>query len=193
MSKFLSSLEDEEWKRVRAITTPTFSTGKLKSLLPIMSEAAERMLATLERSCETGAEVDLKLLFGTYTMDVIAKSAFATHPDTHFVSQASLLFTFPFWRKFLDYVFPMWLLEAFRFTVLPPAPMDFFRTVTRAAIRERTQRGIQVQDFLQLLMNAHAEETGTEVGNVLAFNGRIYASWCVCIPICSSRVEMEVA
>lgn len=157
MSKFLSSLEDNEWKRVRSITTPTFTSGKLKILLPIMQSASCKMLKTLGKLADSNQEVDLKRLYGTYTMNVIANSAFATKPDAEFVHQASLLFTFPFWRKFLDYVMPMSLLEFFRFTVLPPNPMDFFKKITISAIRFRRTTNTKYPDFLQLLMNAEDE------------------------------------
>lgn len=163
MSKFLSSLEDSEWKRVRSITTPTFSSGKLKTIFPIMKSASDKMLKTLGESADQQKDVDLKELYGNYTMDVIANSAFATMPDEVFVRQASLLFTFPFWRKFLDYVIPMWLLELFGFTVLPKQPMAFFRNVTIAAIRQRRAENVQYADFLQLLMNSEDDTiTGTD-------------------------------
>jgi len=157
MSKFLSSLEDEPWKRVRSTTTPTFSSGKLKSIIPIMTSSAGPMLSTLASSADNQEAIDVKLLFGNYTMDIIARSAFATNPDDYFVSQASKLFTFPFWRKFLDYVIPMRILEFFRFTVLPHRPMQFFRRITEQAIAKRKRENIEIPDFLQLLMKANVE------------------------------------
>lgn len=121
MGNFLSSLEGEAWKRVRAIIAPTFSTGKLRSLMPLMAAAAQETLATLahEAAKPSGTGVNLKDLFGAYTMRVIARSAFGAEPDERFAREASQLFTFPFWRKFLDYVLPMALLDPFGFTVLP--------------------------------------------------------------------------
>jgi len=120
MANFLSSLEGEEWKRVRALIAPTFSDVKLRSLLPIMHGCAERVLERLATATDSpDASVDLKEVFGHYTMDVIARTAFGAAPDQYFVEQASALFTFPFWRKFLDYVMPMWILDRVGHTVLP--------------------------------------------------------------------------
>lgn len=165
MAKFLSSLEDDTWKRVRSITAPTFTSGKLKRIIPCMTAASGPLLANLAAAAANASDLDLKALFGAYTMDVIAHSAFATTPDDVFVQQASLLFTFPFWRKFLDYIVPMAVLEKFSFTVLPKDPMTFFREVTIRIIRHRRATGeMHHQDFLQLLMDAEeTEETGSDV------------------------------
>ena len=160
MAQFLSSLEGEEWKRVRRIVAQTFTTRKLKSIFPIMQSASAKVMDVLDRAanrstrCQTRndsegevleekdsaseSDVNLKDLFGNYTMDVIAQSAFATQPTKGFVAQASALFTFPYWRKFLDYVMPAAFLDWVGFTVLPKEPMDFFREHTQALINERT-------------------------------------------------------
>ena len=62
--------------------------------------------------------------------------AFGAAPDKYFVKQASALFTFPFWRKFLDYVMPMWALDWAGHTVLPKEAMEFFRRVAMELDRE---------------------------------------------------------
>ena len=49
-SSFLSTAEDEQWKRIRSIVTPTFSTGKLKRMKPRIDDALETLLANLEKA-----------------------------------------------------------------------------------------------------------------------------------------------
>jgi len=166
MGQFLSSLEGDDWKRVRRIIAPTFSPKNLRTLLPIMHKASDSVLHTLGSAADTGVSVNLKDLFGDYTMAVISRCAFATEPTGPFVDQASRLFTFPFWRKFLDYVMPKWFLDSLGFTVLPKFPMDFFRIQTERVIAERaaTEKqaaageqeatGDRPADFLQLLLDA---------------------------------------
>ena len=126
MSKFLSSLVGEEWKRVRSIVTPTFTSRKMKRIFHTMKDCSIDILDQLEQAAtRPDSEIDLKKLYGDYTMSVIAKCAFATEPNSIFVKNATKLFTFPFWRKFLDYTVPMRLLDFIKFTVLPPDAMDF--------------------------------------------------------------------
>ena len=174
MSKFLSSLIGEEWKRVRSIITPTFTSSKMKKLFPTMKNSSNEMLETLEQATRTRtSEIDLKKLYGAYTMDVIARTAFATKSNSTFDANASKLFTFPFWRKFLDYAVPMRILEFFKFTVLPPGAMDFFRSITVGLIQQRMQivsdSSEHHHDFLELLMNARSlgsEETSRSVKDI---------------------------
>ncbi|CAM4923275.1 unnamed protein product [Rotaria socialis] len=159
MSKFLSSLVGEEWKRVRSIVTPTFTSSKMKNLFHIMKNSSNDMLEKLEKAAaEENGEIDLKKLYGGYTMNVIAKCAFATEADSEFENNATQLFTFPFWRKFLDYTVPMWWLDFIKFTVLPQSAMDFFRSITVGLINQRVSTNQQYRehyhDFLELLMNA---------------------------------------
>ena len=96
-------------------------------------------------------------------MAVISRSAFATEPTEPFVNQASRLFTFPFWRKFLDYVMPKWFLDSVGFTVLPKGPMDFFRIQTERVIGERATTGTKPADFLQLLLDAQDRDSAAVI------------------------------
>jgi len=226
MSKFLSSLEGRPWRRVRSLTTKAFAVPQLKSMIPTMQHAAELMLAHLNAATSNASmsgpvNIDLKRLFGTYTMDVIALSAFATTPDIEFIQQASALFTFPFWRKFLDYVAPMWVLDSFGFTVLPKEPMAFFRQISADAINTREQerhtgmqpaRPRQGKDFLDLLMDVWDDmESGTNhkltkeeilaqcvlffsVGYETSSQLLMYCSYCLALnPDCQQRLYDELS
>lgn len=157
MANFLSSLEDSKWRRVRRIVRGTFMPNSLKRIYGSFAASAGPLLDTLESAAENTTDVDLKDLFGAYTMDVISRSCFATIPDGEFVRNASELFVFPFWRKFLDYVFPKWFLDIVcRFTVLPPVAMEYFRRITCQVIGHREAQGETAvhADYLQLLMDA---------------------------------------
>ncbi|CAF1197307.1 unnamed protein product [Adineta steineri] len=119
-----------------------------------MKNSSDDILDRLEQvATRQNGEIDLKELYGDYTMNVIAKCAFATKPNNIFVQNATKLFTFPFWRKFLDYAVPMWLLDSLKFTVLPSDAMDFFRSITVDLIHQRLKSS-EHHDFLELLMNA---------------------------------------
>ena len=162
MSKFLSSLEGSDWLRVRNIAVKAFnSESKLRLLESHVNVASEQVMEVLASSSDSKQHVDLKQLWGTYTMDVIASVAFAVQkPSAEFVTHASSLFTFPFWRKFLDYTAPKWLLEPLGFTVLPQPAMDFFQDITEKLIHERrAAASADVEpDFLQMMLDVESSD-----------------------------------
>lgn len=54
LSKGLFGARDDDWKRVRSILTPTFSSFKLKEIVPIMEEAANILLSKFENFAKEG-------------------------------------------------------------------------------------------------------------------------------------------
>ena len=47
-----------KWKRMRNIINPTFSTAKLKELLPLMTMCTDRLLETIEKNVDK--EINVK-------------------------------------------------------------------------------------------------------------------------------------
>src|SRR3989442_6412305 len=74
---------DEDWKRVRSIASPTFTSGKMKKMYSLIRECVNDYIEDLDTYAEKKAEIDLKEHHGSFTMDVIARCAFATKTNTH--------------------------------------------------------------------------------------------------------------
>ncbi|XP_071033396.1 lithocholate 6-beta-hydroxylase-like isoform X5 [Parasteatoda tepidariorum] len=160
----LPSLEGEDWKRVRTIITPTFTTGKLKRLMSIFKDCAKTLSQNFKMSEMKKEPIDAKRLFGAFTMDVIASSAFSTKLDSHndpentFVRYARAAFSTKIsWRMLLFLLAPK-LMSFFKMSVSNPTVTNFFSEVTAQIIAERKRTKQTRNDFLQLLMDT-AEET----------------------------------
>ncbi|XP_075827278.1 cytochrome P450 3A11-like [Microtus pennsylvanicus] len=82
MSKALSSAKDEEWKRIRALLSPTFTSGKLKEMFPIIEEYGDILVKYLRREVEKGKPLTLKEVLGAYSLDVITSTAFGVNVDS---------------------------------------------------------------------------------------------------------------
>ena len=52
----LFAARDEQWKKVRSLLTPTFSSLKLRQILPIIEDAANVLVGKLERSADEGKQ-----------------------------------------------------------------------------------------------------------------------------------------
>ncbi|KAG8176922.1 hypothetical protein JTE90_018705 [Oedothorax gibbosus] len=166
MSKMVTLMPgDEEWRRIRNIISPTFTTGKIKRMFGIIKDCSKTLIKNLRAETEKGKYINTKRLYGTFSMDVIASSAFSTKidshndPDNEFVKFASKALQQSFNRKTLLFmIFPP-LKKLFKFTFFAPEVIDFFHRITFEIIEERTKTGQTRSDFLQLLLQT-AKETG---------------------------------
>lgn len=70
--KNLFSANDDKWKRLRMITSPSFSSGKLKGMGKIMGKSVVKLNAYFEKIAN-GAEngvIDAKRTMAGFTTDV---------------------------------------------------------------------------------------------------------------------------
>ncbi len=82
-------------------------------------------------------------MHGNFTMDVIAKCAFATTTNSHkdpenpFIKHAKNLFNFRIWKLALIAMFPEFLLDLMRITATSNESSNFFVQTTNYIIRKR--------------------------------------------------------
>src|SRR5699024_10452120 len=67
----LSNTTDETWKRLRAVVTPTFSAGKLRRMKPFVDDTIRTLLKNFEEARATNKTVNVKHIFGAFTMDTV--------------------------------------------------------------------------------------------------------------------------
>ncbi|OBS66047.1 hypothetical protein A6R68_05414, partial [Neotoma lepida] len=82
MKKAITVSEDEEWKRLRTLLSPTFTSGKLKEMFPIIGQYGETLVKNLRREEEKGKPVIIKDILGAYSMDVIIGTSFGVNVDS---------------------------------------------------------------------------------------------------------------
>ena len=72
---------DSEWKRIRSVMSPTFTTGKLKRMTPLILECVDTMNDNIDKIIaknegQLSAPVDVKRITGAYAMEVVIQVAF---------------------------------------------------------------------------------------------------------------------
>ncbi|XP_025106014.1 cytochrome P450 3A24-like isoform X3 [Pomacea canaliculata] len=168
MNFSLAFAEDDTWRRLRHTMTPTFSTGKLRLMDPYISRCCEGLSHFLQRLTEKGELVDVKRVFGAYTIDVIAGTAFGL--ETDFLkneNDAFLHAAMNMIRKSSTFGFLEGISMIFPF--LRPVFSFFWRTSFSAGkdlaqiienlLQDRRKNGANVKvDFLQLMLDAEASE-----------------------------------
>lgn len=46
--------KNEQWKRIRGILTPSYTSAKVKQMIPLMEDAVKVLLTKLEEVADTG-------------------------------------------------------------------------------------------------------------------------------------------
>ncbi|GBM17495.1 hypothetical protein AVEN_112559-1, partial [Araneus ventricosus] len=136
----------------------------------IIDECTKSVLEVCEQHSDNGEPVDCKGLFGAFTMDVIANSAFGTKIDSHKDPQNEFVRRVrdSFLKISLTIMTLFFLIPTWVFKLVPrslnPIKMDrddFFRDVVRSVVAKRKETGRRYNDFLQIMMDA-ADDTRLE-------------------------------
>lgn len=66
-------MEDHRWKEMRTKLTPTFTSGRIKAMFPLVQECADALEKHLGTLADTGEEFDIKV--GTFHLPSVKKYA----------------------------------------------------------------------------------------------------------------------
>lgn len=81
-SKMLFTLGYHDWKRVRKIISPSFSTIKLKTMITKMCQAIDTLSNHIEDAARREDYIDAKVYFCCLTLDIITSCAFGVKVDS---------------------------------------------------------------------------------------------------------------
>jgi cytochrome P450 len=163
IDNMLSLVRGDDWKRIRTIVTPTFTTGKIKRMLSILKDCSKTLVQNMKNDAKAGKNFNAKRLYGAFTMDVIASSAFSTKidshndPDNQFVKYAKDVFNQPITWKAIVFQLAPSVARFFRLSIFNSASTVFFKEATMQIIEERKRTGQTRNDFLQLLLDTAKE------------------------------------
>uniref|UniRef100_A0A8D0KXE7 Cytochrome P450 3A n=1 Tax=Strix occidentalis caurina TaxID=311401 RepID=A0A8D0KXE7_STROC len=161
----VSLAEDEQWKRIRTVLSPTFTSGKLKEMFPIMKHYGEVLLKNVQKRVEKDNTVPVKDIFGSYSMDVVTSTSFGVNidsmnnPKDPFVREMQKLVKFDLFDPIfiLSFVFPFLvpLLAKMNVSFFPSDAVDFFmRSIAKIKQDREKETHKGRVDFLQLMIES---------------------------------------
>lgn len=157
----LANMSGSEWKSMRHIVTPTFSSGKMKAMFPLVAECAEKLKTVLLQLNTLEEEIDVPDVMSRFTTDVIGSCAFGfnpgslENPDSPFLkmakkglepSRSRIL------KRYIRTFFP-WLFRMLNLASYSREVEVFFTTIIKQVLDERRNTGLVRNDFLQLMLN----------------------------------------
>lgn len=157
----VSVARDVYWKYLRSTLSPTFTSGKLKLMVPKIHKCCEALVDNIELQSQSHESIDMKELCGAFTMDVIASTSFGIQVDSqkdpnnrfvHFAKEAALgalagpmmmlIMMFPFTKNWIT------------LDLIKPEVIDFFKSAIRSAVELREDQKEEYHDTLQLMLDA---------------------------------------
>ena len=160
MKEALSILRGAEWKETRSVMSPTFSASKLKAMHQLTLDNALNLTKYVMENMEKDGEVEMKDMFGRFTMDNIASCAFGvncnsfTDPNSQFATTAAKLFNLNL-PAFVRFIAGSILPEKVMRVLPDPAAKTtgFFVDVVGKTMAHREKHPSSTRDFLQLLVD----------------------------------------
>ncbi|XP_076585155.1 cytochrome P450 3A27-like [Chaetodon auriga] len=159
----VSIVEDDEWKRIRNILTPSFTSGRLKEMFSIMKHHSHKLKTSLQSKAHNGEVFNTKDFFGCYSIDVMASCALSVdmnsinNPSSPLMRHASKLFKFSISVYIFQAMFPIFLplLELLGVSLFPSDSVGFLRTVVEKIKAQHDERSHKnSRDLLQYMMDS---------------------------------------
>jgi len=174
LSGNLFNVSGERWKKLRAKLSPTFTSGRIKGMFPLIHECVEELQECVrDESKKNSGSVEMLNLLMRYCADVIGTCAFGIkcnclkNPDAEFHHMG---------REFLTTSFKS-TLQFLVLTILPPMKKyvttrrlfpkttSFFTELMRTTVKYRRENKVVRPDFVQLMMQIADEETDKKFFN----------------------------
>ncbi|KAK4324074.1 hypothetical protein Pmani_005259 [Petrolisthes manimaculis] len=175
MNEMLANKNGEGWKILRSIMSPTFSSGKMKRMFPLVCQNVQTFISACLEEAKQNEYVNMKDKSGRFSMDNIASCAFGIECNSQsveksmFAENAEGFFAVTPWkalRFFLMILFP----KAFNAVglKLDSHEIMFFLRIVEETVKSR-ENAPKRGDFLDLMLEARGDtnDDNTSVKNVL--------------------------
>ncbi|KXJ79531.1 hypothetical protein RP20_CCG000566 [Aedes albopictus] len=160
LTAHLFTMEGVKWKNMRIKLTPTFTSGKMKLMLPIIRDCANELEKCIEEETANGEEVEIKDILARYTTDVIGNCAFGLecnslrNPNAEFREMGRKVFQlegFGFLKILLTQQFRT-ISRALGATILQPDVAKFFLKTVKDNVEYREKNKVERNDFIDLMV-----------------------------------------
>ena len=169
-------LEDDNWRRVRSIVTPTFTLSRLKKVKPLVDDCVDEMINNLNDFIQnksygkntTKTAVNVCQAIEAYSMHVVIQMGYGARVHSiietnnpvvysakEFFSNISRLFT---WSFIIS--------EKYLYSVINEHNLSFFKTLALRITSERKRKCARNEeakrnDFLQLMLDALEKDSSS--------------------------------
>nr|XP_053631335.1 cytochrome P450 9e2-like [Cherax quadricarinatus] len=165
--EMLTMVSGNHWKGVRSVVTPTFTSGKMRKMFPLVLEKADAMMQHFRNiHHQKNVSVKMKFSFSRYVMDVIAACAFGIECNSieneeeefsKMAAEINKINARSVIRGMAVFFLPKFVRKVLDINLTTPAGL-FFRDVVIQTMKLRQESGIKRGDFLDLMLEQRQEQ-----------------------------------
>lgn len=166
LSANLFNLESTRWKTLRSKLSPTFSSGKIKSMFPTIVSVGDKFVSCVTKMLKDGSEIEIRDLMGRFTTDVIGTCAFGIEcnsledPDAKLRQIGKKIFDVPT-SNIVSRSLMATNVKLARFLGLRELHKDcsdFFLKCVEDTIEYREKNNVQRKDYIDLMIKLKNNE-----------------------------------
>ncbi|XP_055604242.1 probable cytochrome P450 6a14 [Uranotaenia lowii] len=178
LSGHLFLLEGQAWRTLRQKLTPTFTSGRMKSMFGTIVDVANELTSFMENTYQAKPEMEMKDVLVRFTTDVIGTCAFGircntlNNPDSEFLKNGEKVFEMKM-TNMVKFVFASLYKDLARSIGVKLNDVEverFFMGLVKDTVSFRETNNVQRNDFLNLLIQLknkgyladHAEQSDKE-------------------------------
>ncbi|XP_013112033.2 cytochrome P450 6a9 isoform X1 [Stomoxys calcitrans] len=153
-------LDGAKWKNLRHKLSPTFTSGKMKFMYPIITDVAENFVQVFAEMSEKSNIVEIKELLARFTTDIIGRCAFGVECNS--LKDPNAEFRIMGRRSMIERRHGKWvngfiqgfpsLARKLNIAMVKDEFTEFFIRIVRETVAYREQNNIKANDFLSILM-----------------------------------------
>ena len=156
----LTTASGSHWKSMRSILTPTFTSGKMKNMFPLVQEKARGLIRFCEPSSENGLNIEFMSVLGKVSLDIIGTFVFGLEIDSlnggnkDFAEAASKVNkpTLEVFGKFILMTFFPWVAKTMKVKFMSKEN-KFLEDIMKETLKKR-KTGAKRGDFVDLLLES---------------------------------------
>jgi len=169
--KFLFAQQDDQWRRLRALISPTFTSGKMRKMVKLLEKCVNDLDLAISEQIDEGkssAVINVKDTYSLYTMDAITTCCYGLKLErvkntnnlktmssrNEFVRDSLKLFEFNIKRLVFMQMIPESLLDLMGFYLTPMSKLMPVITKVSKVIEMRRKSPTKLDDYLQSIMEA---------------------------------------
>lgn len=162
LSGHLFSISGQKWRNLRVKLSPTFTSGKLKSMFPTIRDCATTLLDHISNNINNGNDTfDTRDLLARYTTSVISSVAFGIENDCinerdNSFRKMGLKYFEPSLNQIISDFLTVFMPELslkLKIKITPDDVEEFFMSVVKQTIEHREKnKDFERKDFMQLMI-----------------------------------------